>query len=273
MNLNDKIMVITGASSGIGAATARAAAQEGARVVLLARTQSKLESVAEDIRRSGKIAHVYAVDLTIADAVGEVAKRIASEVGTPDIIFNNAGAGKWLSVEETEPDEAIKMMASPYFAAFFVTRAFLPGMLKRNSGYIVNMTSAASRMAWPGATAYIAARWAMRGFTEGLRADLTGTGLRTMLVTFAKVASSYWENNPDSEERLPKAQSMVRILTPDEAAQAIINGIKRDKREVVAPFSLRCVFALNYLFPGMTRRMMCAGGNQKKTVSDGGKRS
>ena len=111
MNLNGKIMVITGASSGIGAATARAAAQEGASVVLLARSQSKLETVAEDIRRSGKIAHVYAVDLTIADAVGEVARRIASEVGTPDIIFNNAGAGKWLSVEETEPDEAMKMMA------------------------------------------------------------------------------------------------------------------------------------------------------------------
>ena len=232
MNLNDKIMVITGASSGIGAATARAAAQEGARLVLLARTQSKLENVAEDIRRSGKVAQSYAVDLTIADAVGEVAKKITSEVGTPDIVFNNAGAGKWLSVEETEPDEAIKMMAAPYFAAFFVTRAFLPEMLKRNSGYIVNMTSVASRMAWPGATAYIAARWAMRGFTEGLRADLTGTDLRTMLVTFAKVTSSYWENNPGSEERLPKAQSMVRVLTPEEAAQAIINGIKRDKREV-----------------------------------------
>jgi len=174
-------------------------------------------------------------------------------------------------VEETQPDEAMQMMASPYFAAFFVTRAFLPGMLKRNSGCIVNMTSAACRMAWPGATAYIAARWAMSGFTEGLRADLTGTGLRTMLVTFAKVTSSYWENNPGSEERLPQAQSMVRVLTPEEAAQAIINGIKRDKREVVAPFMLRFVFALNYLFPGTTRRMMCAGGNPRKAVSEVGR--
>ena len=210
----------------------------------------------------------YAVDLTVADAVSEVAKRITAEVGTPDIIFNNAGVGKWLSVEETDPDEAVKMMASPYFAAFFVTRAFLPEMLKRNSGYIVNMTSVASRLAWPGATAYIAARWAMHGFTEGLRADLTGTNIRTMLVTFAKVASSYWENNPGSEERVPKAQSMMRVLTPEEAAQAIINGIKRDKQEVVAPFMLRFVFALNYFFPGTTRRMMCAGGNQMKIVAN-----
>jgi short-subunit dehydrogenase len=259
MNLNNKIMVVTGASSGIGAATARAAARDGAKLVLLARNQAKLEEVAEEIRRSGKVANAYTVDLTVADAVSEVAKRITSEVGTPDILFNNAGAGRWLSVEETEPDEAVKMMAAPYFAAFFLTRAFLPEMLQRNSGYIINMTSAASRIAWPGATAYIAAQWAMHGLTEGLRADLTGTNIRTMLVTFAKVTSSYWENNPGSEERLPQAQSMVRVLTPEEAAQAIVNGIKRDKQEIVAPFMLRFVFALNYLFPGMTRRMMCAG--------------
>jgi NAD(P)-dependent dehydrogenase (short-subunit alcohol dehydrogenase family) len=103
MNLDGKLMVITGAASGIGAATARAAAQEGARLVLLARNRAKLEGVAEEIRRSGKAAHAYAVDLTVADAVSEVAKRIAAEVGTPDIIFNNAGAGRWLSVEEWSP--------------------------------------------------------------------------------------------------------------------------------------------------------------------------
>jgi short-subunit dehydrogenase len=264
MNINGRIMVVTGASSGIGAATAKAAAGGGATLVLLARNQAKLEEVAEDIRRTGKMAHAYGVDLTVADAVSEVAMNITADVGTPDIIFNNAGVGQWLSVAETDPDEAVKMMASPYFAAFFVTRAFLPEMLKRNSGYIVNMTSAASRLVWPGATAYVAARWAMHGFTEGLRADLTGTGIRVMLASFAKVASSYWENNPGSEERLPKAQSMIRVLTPEEAAQAIISGIKRDKYEVVAPFMLRFVYALNYLFPNTTRRMMTSGGNPRK---------
>jgi uncharacterized protein len=258
MDLNGKIMVITGASSGIGAATAKAAAAERATLVLLARNQTKLEQVAVDVRRGGAAVYTYAVDLTVADAVAEVAKSIIAEVGSPDIIFNNAGMGKWLTVEETSPDEAVNMMASPYFAAFFVTRAFLPEMRRRNSGYIVNMTSAASRMAWPGATAYTAARWAMRGFTEGLRADLTGTGVRTMLVTFAKVASSYWENNPGSENRVPKAQNTIRVLTSEEAAQAIVSGIKRDCREVVAPFMLRFVFALNRLFPAVTRRMMAS---------------
>ena len=183
--------------------------------------------------------------------------RITSEVGIPDIIFNNAGSGRWLAWRRQSPTKP-KMMAAPYFAAFFVTRAFLPDMLKGNSGYIVNMTSAASRLVWPGATAYIAARWAMHGFTEALRADLNDTGIRVMLVSFAKVASSYWENNPGSEERLPKAQSMMRVLTPG-SGPAIVKGIKRDKQEVVAPFMLRFVFALNYFFPNTTRRMMSAG--------------
>jgi len=256
MDINGKIMLITGASSGIGAATARSAAQAGAKVVLLARTQSKLENIADSIRKDGGEAHVYPVDLTVAEAVTEVVKQVKAEVGLPDIIFNNAGAGKWLHAQETEPADAVSMMASPYFAAFFVTRAFLPDMLKRNSGYIVNMTSAASRLVWPGATAYIAARWAMHGFTEALRADLNGTGIRVMLVSFAKVASSYWENNPGSEERLPKAQSMIRVLTPEEAAAAIISGVKRNKCEVMAPFMLRIVFALNCFFPSITRRIM-----------------
>lgn len=272
MELSGKITVITGASSGIGAATARAAAQEGAKVVLLARTQSKLEQVAQDIRQGGGVAHVYPVDLTNADAVGQTVERITAEIGTPDIVFNNAGSGKWLSVEETAPDEAVKMMASPYFAAFFVTRAFLPGMLKRNSGYIINMTSAASRLVWPRATAYIAARWAVHGFTEALRADLTGTGIHVMLATFAKVATPYWANNPGSEERLPKAQSLIRVLMPEEAAQAIIDGIKRDKRVVASPFMLRCVFALNHFFPAITQRIMTSSGHRARRTEMEGKR-
>jgi len=152
------------------------------------------------------------------------------------------------------------MMAAPYFAAFFTTRAFLPAMLERDSGYIVNLTSAASWMAWPGATAYTAGRWAMRGFAEALRADLAGTHIRTMLVTLAKVTSSYWENNPGSEERVPGAQSMIPVITPSQAATAIIDGIKRDKREVVAPLMLRVALALNYLFPYVTRWLMSSTG-------------
>ena len=101
MKLKNKIMLITGASSGAGAATARAAAREGAHVLLLARSQEKLDDLAEEIRREGGQARVYTVDITDAQAEAEVAGRITRDVGSVQIVENNAGAGRWLSMEET----------------------------------------------------------------------------------------------------------------------------------------------------------------------------
>ena len=152
MIINGKLVLITGASSGIGAATAKAMAKAGARPVLLARRTEALDHVVAEITSAGGQAWTYSVDLTDADAVAAVAQEIMAELGTPDIVINNAGAGRWLFVDETSPEEAVQMMAVPYFAAFNVTHAFLAAMLRRNSGHIVNISSAGSRFVWPGAT-------------------------------------------------------------------------------------------------------------------------
>ena len=141
-----------------------------------------------------------------------MAERISADVGTPDIIVNNAGAGQWKFVDETTQQEAVQMMAVPYFAAFYVTHAFLPGMLRRNAGHIVNVSSVGSRFVWPGATAYLAARWAVRGFTEALRADLAGTRIGVTLFECGVVRSPYWEHNPGSRERVPKMGKLVPKL-------------------------------------------------------------
>ena len=264
MELENKVMLITGASSGIGAATAKEAARQGAEVILVARTRSKLEAVAGEIRQAGGKAHVYPADLGDVEAVRHLAEQVRSAHGTPDILFNNAGAGRWLFTEQTEMEEAAAMMAVPYLAAFYLTRAFLPEMLERDSGYIVNMSSIAGFMPWPGATAYAAARWAMRGFTEGLRADLNGTQVRTMLTAFAKVESDFWANNAGSEAHLPGAQAMIPVLTPEQAAKAIVSGIRRNRRNVFAPLMMYVVLALYYLFPPITRRLLNATGAKRK---------
>lgn len=151
----------------------------------------------------------FATDVGNVSAVGELAQRIRSTVGTPDIIVNNAGAGQWKFVDETSPEEAVQMMTVPYFAAFYVTHAFLPDMLRWNSGHIVNISSVGSRFVWPGATAYLAPRWAVRGFSEALRADLVRTGIRVTLFESGVVRSSYWEHNPGSRERVPKMGRLV----------------------------------------------------------------
>jgi len=229
MIVKDRLVLVTGASSGIGAATAKAMARAGGRVALIARSKELLDRVAAEIGSAGGDARVYPVDLADAEAVSAVAKRITEELGTPDIIVNNAGSGKWLFVDETTPAQAAQMMAVPYFAAFNVTHAFLPAILKRNSGHFVFISSVGSRFVWPGATAYIAARWAMRGFSEALRADLNGTGIGVTLYESGVVTSDYWKNNPGSRERVPKMGKLVPEVTPEQAANAIVYAVQRNR--------------------------------------------
>jgi uncharacterized protein len=263
MDLKNKLMLITGASSGIGAATAKLAAKEGARVILVARSKDKLEQVAEEIRCAGGTAYTQVLDVTDPQAVGALEKSVTAEIGMPDILFNNAGGGRWLRTEETSPEEAAGMMAAPYLSAFYVTRAFLPAMLKRDSGLIINMTSLGGFMPWPGATTYLAARHAMRGFHEGLRADLYGSKVRTMLTAFAKVESEYWQKNPESLKNLPAAQNLIPVLTSEQTARAIVNGIHWNLSFVFAPLMFGVILALYYLFPPITNWVVFNTGSKR----------
>jgi short-subunit dehydrogenase len=264
MKIQGSTILITGASSGIGAATAKAMARAGGRVLLLARTQTALEKVAAEIVAAGGEAKVYPIDLTDAPKVEQVAKQILAEVGTPDLILNNAGAGRWLFVEETSSAEALQMMNAPYFAAFYITRAFLPEMLRRGTGHIVTINSPVSRFAWPGATGYAAARWALRGFTEALRADLRGTGLRVTMVTPGLVDSPYFDHNPGAHERLPKIARLIPTLTPDQVAAGIIQAVKWNQRERVMPFMLWLFYVMHAVAPRIVEWFVTITGWQHR---------
>jgi uncharacterized protein len=128
MQIQDSLGLITRASSGIGAATARATARAGGKPILVARTKPALEAVAAEIRAAGGQAWAYAADLSDPVAVAQVSIQVVREAGLPDIIVNNAGAGRWLFVDETSAEEAAQMMAASCHAAF-VLRAAQPGPL------------------------------------------------------------------------------------------------------------------------------------------------
>jgi len=253
MNWSGKRMLITGASSGIGATTAEAAAKRGAELVLVARSADKLEAVAGRIRESGGRVSTRVCDVSDPEQVA----RLAAEIPAPDVLFNNAGAGRWKSLVDTEMKEAAEMIEAPYLAAFYATRAFLPAMLARRSGVCLYINSAASQLIWPGAAGYTAARWAVRGLFEAVRAETAGSGVRTAMATFAKVSSGYWENNPGSETQVPAAQAAVPVLSPAQVAEAILDGVAAGREEIVAPWQLRAFFLANRLFPATTRRVMC----------------
>ena len=112
-------------------------------MVLLARSEQALDQVAAEIASAGGTAWTYTVDLTDPEAIATVGAQISHQLGTPDILINNAGVGRWRFTDETSPVEAVDCMTVPYFAAFNMVHAFLPAMLRRRSGHIVNMSSTA----------------------------------------------------------------------------------------------------------------------------------
>jgi len=181
------------------------------------------------------------------------------------IVVNSAGAGRWLFTEETSPAEAVDMMSAPYFAAFNVTRFCLPDMLKRRRGHIVNINSPAARGTWPGAAGYIAARYALYGFTKALHLDLLGTGVRVTSVVAGKVSDSeYFQRNKGAEERIPAIGKIIPTVTSAQVAEATVRGVEQNKREVVLPFMLKVFFAANHLFPWLMEWLLAATGWQRR---------
>lgn len=247
-----KLAVVTGASSGIGAETAVALGMAGWQVVLMARGREGLEAVARRIVEAKGQARVEPCDVSDAAAVARVGEVITRELGTPDLVVNSAGAGRWLYPHETSPEELRQMMGAPFLAAWNTTAAFLPGMLARNSGHLIHVGSPVSRMVWPGCTGYAVARWALRGLNEALHADLAGTGVHTSHVVFGKVTSGYFAHNPHTEEWLPRPARLLPVLSPAECAQHILDVVYAPSKEPVFPFLLRVFYWCDRFFPWVT---------------------
>jgi len=251
MRVAGKLALVTGASSGIGEATARLLAAKGAKVALVARSGDKLAAVAESIRAGGGEARPFVCDLADPAATTSMCEDAQARLGAPEILVNSAGAGRWLATIETEPDEARAMIELPYLAAFTVTRGLLPAMLARGAGAIVNVTSPASYMAWPNAAGYIAARQALKGFTDALRLEVARRGVFVSLVILGPVESGYWEHNSGSRERLPKGVAPIGV---DAAARAILAAIENERRRVVYPAIFRLLFVLAAMAPNAAAR-------------------
>lgn len=262
--MSPKLILITGASSGIGAEMAKQFARQGHTLLLLARNQQNLEDVVLEINQSGGRAYYYLADVGEYEQVEKITNAIKQTHGVPDVIINNAGSGLWRFIEETSYEEILINIKVPYLAAAYMTKAFMPEMLTRNSGHIVNMTSMAAKMPFSGATTYVASRKAMIGLHEALTMDLHGTGIKTSLSYFAKVESSFWANNPGSEKRLPLAQKLIPIINTETAARTIVHGVQKGRRDITAPFMARIILFLNWLTPPITKIIMHITGYKRQ---------
>jgi NADP-dependent 3-hydroxy acid dehydrogenase YdfG len=256
-------VLVTGASSGIGAATARFLAGENCRVVLMARRKPELEALAAEIRSFGGEAIVEAVDGGDGAAVLAMASRLRAAGFSPDVIIHAAGAGAWKYIEETTPAEALHMMSAPYFSAFHVTHAFMPGMLERRRGLIVTVNSPAARLPWPGCTGYAAARWALRGLHEALKQDLAGTGVRSIEVIFGEVPTPYRDVNANVRERLPTMSKIIPVLTPEDCARRIASLLSRPRSQTAYPFLICFFLAVAWIWPSAVSWLLRATGHRR----------
>jgi short-subunit dehydrogenase len=252
-------VLVTGASSGIGASTARLLAAKGAVPVLLARRKEKLDGLIDEIG----VGHSYVVDCGNRDEVSAAAARILDEVGVPDVLVNNAGAGRFLLFDDTEPEEFEQMMAAPYFAAVYVTRAFLPAMLERGTGHVVTVNAPIAWITWPHAAGYAGARWALRGFGEALRADLFGTKIKVTQVVAATVETEYFSHQEGARDTVPRISRIMRTLTPEDVAEGIVRGVEGGKRIVFLPRLLRAIIVSSRLFPRVVDELVVRTGRTR----------
>lgn len=233
MDLSDRLVWITGASSGIGQAMAEEFASRGSRVVLSARRESLLRDVLGGLE--GRDDHLIApLDVTDYSATREVAERIRHEAGTPDILVANAGIGQRSKVLATDPDVERRIMEVNFFGATNVAHAVLPHLVERDSGRIVVMSSIAGKIAPPGHATYAASKHALHGYFEGLRAELHGTnvGITIICPGWIRTDISVHSLKADGEE-YGRMDPIHRSAMPVETlARKAVNAVERERPEV-----------------------------------------
>lgn len=223
--LAGRTALVTGASRGIGAATARALAAAGARVALVARSESALRTLASEI---GGHAVVLTCDLTDATATGHAAAAARSALGdAPDILVSNAGIFELAPIAEMSLDVFERTVETNLVAPFVLLRAFLPRMRARGSGHVVTVGSIADRTVYPENGAYSAAKYGARAMHEVLRAETRGSGVRATLVSPGPVNTRLWDDvlAHGAERQLPTRDVM---LDPDAVANAVLYTVTRD---------------------------------------------
>ena len=225
-----KTILITGGSSGIGAAAAKKIAEAGGAVVLVARTQEKLEEVADEVRGEGGTAHVYPCDLSDMDAIAAMADKVLADLGGVDILVNNAGRSirRSLELSYDRIHDYQRTMQLNYLGAVQLILKFIPGMRERGFGQIINVSSVGVQTRAPRFGAYIASKAALDSLCDVLQAETVNDGVRFTTVHMALVRTPMISPTT-MYEKFP-------ALSPDQAAGVIADAIVHRARRVSSPF-------------------------------------
>jgi short-subunit dehydrogenase len=220
-------IVVTGASSGIGAEVAVQAAAAGATVALVARRADRLEEVLERCREHGATCDAVVADLSDLDGIEAVAGRCAEALGGPvDVLVNNAGVPKRRAVRDMTLADAEEVMRINYFSHVALTLAVLPGMVERDHGHVVNVSSMGAHMVAFRVGAYSASKAALELFTEALHVELNGTGVRAHLFVPGTTLTEFSTPKPGNDPPFPQDPSTA--ASADQVATALLGALAGD---------------------------------------------
>lgn len=229
-SLRDRIVLITGASSGIGASCARAFAARGAKVLMCARRVDRIESLAAELhQKHGVPTHAFQLDVRNRTAVEKAISELLPEWEAIEVLINNAGLSRGLDkLYEAQVLDWEEMIDTNIKGLLYVSRAVIPGMVKRGRGHIINIGSIAGLEAYPGGNVYCATKAAVRLLSQGLRMDLLGTPLRVTTIEPGMVETEFSQVRFRGDQaRAAKVYEGLTPLTPDDVADAIVFAATR----------------------------------------------
>lgn len=255
IELKGAVAIVTGASSGIGRATALALGRAGSRVALAARRKERLLAVAEELRASGAEALVVPTDVAEEAEVQALVEATTARWGRVDILMANAGVGLLARVAETSREEFERLMAVNFFGAVYGILAVLPLMRRQGSGHIVTVASVVGKRATPYRAAYAASKFALVGLSEALRMELRGTGIHVTCVCPVGTESEFHEKEPT---RLGIPARRGPVQSPEHVADRILRALRRPRPEVHPFPPARLLFLANAVAPGLVDRLLIA---------------
>jgi len=246
VDFKNKVVLITGASSGIGKQTAIEFAKLGSSIILVARRKNKLEQVENELKQFNVNTLVCVCDVSKKDQVEELSKIVLQKFDSIDILVNNAGFAIYGSVSDLSINEIESQMETNYFGMIYCVKNFLPLMLKKKSGHIVNVASVGASFSIPGVSSYCATKFAMLGFSEGLKHELYGTGVGLTVVSPIMVRTPLFEH--PSFTNFSKFSTGVS-LSSETVAKTIIKASNSSRLEIVVPSVARVVIWFKQTFP------------------------
>jgi len=239
MDIKNKVVIVTGASSGIGEATARQFGREGAKLVLAARRVDRLEALAQEISalKAGAETLVVQADLSKLEDIQSLIKQTLDKFGRIDVLVNNAGFGRLDWLENLDPVKDIQSQFDVnVLGVIQTTRQALPVMMKQRSGHIINMCSMAGLVATPTYTIYAACKHAVHGFSEALRREVKPWGIDVSMIYPGGVATEF-ASHAGIKRKTQASTPKALLLTADQVGSAVVQLVHRPRAMWILPWA------------------------------------